>query len=159
MPEPKRDLAMVQPYEELFQVAAMTLSTIDPEIGPCAAPIYFVVRKQAAADLLWRLYFFSEAASQHAKNLLQDRRAAAAIYPEIPGWQELRGLQLRGVVNPVPRGDEWELAWQAYCAKFSFVAQLQAVVARNELYAFTPAWIRLVDNRRGFAFKQEWAFP
>jgi hypothetical protein len=76
MPEPKRDLAMVQPYEELFQVAAMTLSTIDPETGPCAAPVYFVVRKQAAADLLWRLYFFSEAASQHAKNLLQDRRAA-----------------------------------------------------------------------------------
>jgi uncharacterized protein YhbP (UPF0306 family) len=162
MPEPHREQVytlMAQPYEELFQVAAMTLSTVDPETGPWAATVYFVARQQAEAGSLWRLYFFSEAASQHAQNLARDGRAAAAIYPEIPAWQDIRGLQLRGRAYPVPRGDEWELAWQAYCVKFPFAAQLEPTVARNELYALTPGWIRLVDNRRGFGFKQEWTFP
>jgi uncharacterized protein YhbP (UPF0306 family) len=152
---------MVQPYEDLFRVAAMTLSTIDPEGGPCAAPVYFAAREQALSDghSHWRLYFFSETASQHARNTAQDERAAAAIYPECLGWQDIRGLQLRGAVRPVAKGEEWELAWQAYCGKFPFVAQLKPIVARNELYAFAPDWIRLVDNRRGFGFKQEWTFP
>ena len=26
----------------------------------------------------------------------------------------------------------------------------------NALYAFTPRWMRLIDNRRGFGFQQEW---
>jgi len=30
------------------------------------------------------------------------------------------------------------------------------IVQRNALYVFSPTWVRLVDNRRGFGFKQEW---
>lgn len=26
----------------------------------------------------------------------------------------------------------------------------------NQLYGFTPKWIRLVDNNQGFGYKQEW---
>lgn len=139
----------------------MTLSTIDPKGGPCAAPVYFVAREYDFSESRshWRLYFFSEATSQHAQNITRDGRAAAAIYPECQGWQDIRGLQLRGVVQPVAKGSEWELAWQVYCDKFPFVAQLKPIVARNELYVFAPEWIRLVDNRRGFGFKQEWTFP
>jgi len=36
---------------------------------------------------------------------------------------------------------------------------LEEMVARNALYVFQPRWIRLVDNRRGFGFKQEWTLP
>jgi hypothetical protein len=152
---------MSQPYEELFQVAAMTLCTIDAEGSPCAAPVYFTAHQHAASKTGsgWRLYFFSEEASQHAQNLARDPCAAAAIHPECQGWQDIRGLQLRGTVQPVAKSSEWETAWQAYCDKFPFVTQLKPIVARNALYAFTPAWIRLVDNRRGFGFKQEWTFP
>lgn len=150
---------MTQAYAELFHVAAMTLSTFDPENGPCAAPVYFAALQQSGNNPPWRLYYFSQADSQHARNLERDRRVAAAIYPECQGWQDIRGLQLRGWVQPVAKGRQWELAWQAYCAKFPFVAQLKPLVERNALYTFIPAWIRLVDNRRGFGFKQEWTFP
>jgi hypothetical protein len=151
---------MSQLYEELFQVAAMTLCTTDAKGSPCAAPVYFTALQDAACKigLGWRLYFFSEEASQHARNLARDPRAAAAIHPECQDWQDIRGLQLRGAVLPVAKSSEWEAAWQAYGDKFPFVAQLKPIVARNTLYAFTPAWIRLVDNRRGFGFKQEWTF-
>lgn len=138
----------------------MTLSTIDPAGGPCAAPVYFAALGQATSEgtSLWRLYFFSDPDSQHAQNLARNSHAAAAIYPECQGWQDIRGLQLRGLVQVVEQGHEWEIAWRAYCTKFPFVGELKPIVARNELYAFIPGWIRLVDNRRIFSFKQEWTF-
>ena len=40
-----------------------------------------------------------------------------------------------------------------------FVAALKPLIARNQLYVFTPTWLRLVDNRRGFGYKQEWTLP
>ena len=42
--------------------------------------------------------------------------------------------------------------------KFPFVDAFKVIVARNVLFAFQPGWIRLVDNRKGFGFKQEWSF-
>jgi uncharacterized protein YhbP (UPF0306 family) len=100
------------------------------------------------------LYFFSEETSQHSQDVAQDPRAAAAIYPECHDWREIRGLQLRGNVRRVDRGPEWEAAWALYAAKFPFVGELKDAVARNTLYVFEPNWVRLVDNRKGFGFKE-----
>lgn len=133
----------------------MTLATTGENGDPHAAPVYFAHRLQPKLHL----YFFSDKDSQHAHDLRSDPRAAAALYPEAGGWQEIRGLQLRGEAAPVPGGDEWEVAWNTYREKFPFVTHLKAVVARNTLYVFTPRWLRWLDNRRGFGFKQEWELP
>jgi uncharacterized protein YhbP (UPF0306 family) len=131
----------------------MTLATVGAEGAPHAAPVYF------AAEAGQRFYFFSDPASQHAIDLAQNPRAAAAIYPEVSGWTEIRGLQLRGAVQAVPTGPDWQAGWACYQAKFPFVAALKPLVARNQLYVFTPNWLRLVDNRQGFGYKQEWTLP
>jgi uncharacterized protein len=138
---------------ELLAVSTLTLATTGPGGEPHAAPVYFAV----AGEL--RLYFFSDPHSRHSQDLDGDPRAAAAIYPECEGWQDIRGLQLRGEVWPVVPGAEWDQAWKAYLQKFPFVGKLQAVVARNQLYVLRPEWIRLVDNRQGFGFKEEWTLP
>jgi uncharacterized protein YhbP (UPF0306 family) len=141
---------------ELLSVAAMTLATTGPDGQPYAAPVYF------AADLTGetlRLYFFSDPASQHSQNLGRDPRAAAAFYPESQDWQEIRGVQLRGEACPLPGGEAWNAGWKCYAGKFPFVEGLKLIVARNTLYRFDPAWIRMVDNRRGFGFKEEWSRP
>jgi uncharacterized protein YhbP (UPF0306 family) len=158
----------------------------------------------------WQLVFFSSPDSLHARCLETNPVAAAAIYPETPGWQDIRGLQLHGRVRslpPVPPGasgsspvsaspasfdstssevssmhsaqavpraapstpamqsalsaeaiTEWQIAWQAYLTKFPFAAGLEQMVARNSLHFFTPTWVRLVDNRQGFGFRQEWLY-
>jgi uncharacterized protein YhbP (UPF0306 family) len=135
---------------ELLDLSTMTLSTTDPTGEPYAAPVYF------AADEALRLYFFSDAGSRHSEDTQRDRRAAAAIYPQCRDWQEIRGLQMRGEVRAVEHGPEWDAAWEIYEAKFPFVIELRAVVALNTLYVFEPHWVRLVDNRQGFGFKEEW---
>jgi hypothetical protein len=38
----------------------------------------------------------------------------------------------------------------------SFITDLGDAVQHSEMLQLTPSWIRLIDNRRGFAFKQEW---
>ena len=134
----------------LFALSTMTLATTGVG-GPHAAPVYF-----ASGETL-RLYFFSEETSQHSRDIASDPRAAAAIYPEGQDWQDIHGLQLRGEVIAVAPGAEWESAWEHYVAKFPFAAGLKEIVRRNRLYVFAPDWIRLVDNRRGFGFKKEWA--
>ena len=128
----------------------MTLATTDPEGNPHAAPVYFV------ADDELRLYFFSEAKSQHSQNVAQNPQIAAAIYPECEGWQGIKGLQLRGKICIVESPQEWDSTWERYQVKFPFVRALKAVVAKNQLYVFIPSWIRLVDNSQGFGYKKEW---
>ena len=130
----------------------MTLSTCSPDGAPHAAAVYFVCRDQPVLHL----YFFSEDASQHGHDLAANSRAAVTMYPECFDWQDIRGIQMRGEAHPVPRGAEWDQAWQAYQEKFPFTLQFSELVARNQLYVFSPEWIRVVDNRRGFGFKQEW---
>jgi uncharacterized protein YhbP (UPF0306 family) len=141
-----------QAFQDLLALPALTLATQGAE-GPHAAPVFF------AADDDLRLYFFSDPHSQHGRHLAQDRRAAVAFYPPSQDWREIRGLQMQGQVQQIESGPQWDQGWACYHAKFPFVDSLKAIVAQNALYAFIPHWIRLVDNRRGFGFKQEWSLP
>jgi 4-hydroxy-3-polyprenylbenzoate decarboxylase len=136
--------------EDLWALPAMTLATTGANGAPHAAAVYF------AAGEDHTLYFFSANNSQHTLDLARDPRAAAAIHPPVEGWQAIRGLQVRGSAAALPTGAAWDAAWQVYRAKFPFVDGLREVVEQSTLYAFRLDWVRLVDNRRGFGFKEEW---
>ncbi len=141
------------PPGEFLALPALTLATGGADGAPHAATVYF------AAGPGGGLYFFSEPDSQHIRDLQANPQAAAAIHPLVSGYLDIRGLQIRGVVQAVPPGEEWEAGWQAYQAKFPFVAGLKELVAQNTLYVLRPGWIRLVDNRRGFGYKEEKTLP
>ncbi len=136
--------------EGFWDLPAMTLATTGSGGIPYAAAVYFA----AGAD--HTLYFFSTPDSQHSRNVTAGSAAAVTIYPLADTWQEIRGMQLRGRVREVPPGEEWNAAWTLYQRKFPFTADLKDVVAKNALYAFSPDWARLTDNRRGFGYQEEW---
>jgi hypothetical protein len=144
---------------ELLQLSTMALATTGERGEPHTAPVYFTVvqGETFTTPPIGRLYFFSESDSQHARDIARQPAAAVAIYPETTGWQDIRGLQMHGMVYRVEPGPEWERAWESYRLKFPFVEALKAIVARNTLFAFQPGWLRWLDNRRGFGFKQEWS--
>jgi len=135
---------------EYLGLSTLNLATASPDGRPHAAPVYF------AADIDLKLYYFSAESSRHAQDTAASQAAAGAIYPQCYDWQEIRGLQLEGEVHPVPSGAQWERAWELYRVTFPFVNELRQVVERNTMYMFAPRWERLVDNRRGFGFTQEW---
>lgn len=138
---------------DLLQVTTMALATTGEDGEPHSASVFF------AADEQLNLHFFSDPDSQHGMDVARDPRAAVSFYAESQRWQDIRGIQMRGVVLPTPPGPGWERAWEIYAAKFPFVTGLEHVVARNQFYAFVPHWIRLVDNRQGFGYKVEWLRP
>jgi uncharacterized protein YhbP (UPF0306 family) len=139
--------------KSLLQISTMSLASTGVDGEPHSASVFF------AADENLNLHFFSDPGSQHALDLVRDPRAAVVFYPENQRWQEIHGLQMRGVVFPTLPGPDWESAWQIYSDKFPFVVDLKDVVARNQFYIFVPVWIRLLDNRQGFGYKEEWARP
>ncbi len=136
--------------EDLLRLATMTVATVGMEGEPHAAAVYF------ADDDFINLYFFSDSGSQHALDSNHEPKAAVTIQAEGGGWQDIHGLQMRGIISAVQSDNEWQKAWTLYQAKFPFVVGLEEIVAVNQLYVFKPHWIRLVDNRQGFGFKQEW---
>ena len=144
--------------EELFatnllSTSTMTLATTGVNGISHAAPVYFV------ADEDLQLYFFSDPESQHAQDIAHQAAAAVAFYPECFSWEDIRGVQMRGEVHLVEPGAAWDRAWLLYQSKFPFVSALKEIVAQNAMYVFIPDWIRLVDNQRGFGYKQEWTLP
>ncbi len=143
---------LVPVVEILSQTTALTLATIDDDGSPRATPLFF-----ATDDRLW-LYFLSEAGTQHARNLLRDAHAAAALFPPASDWREIRGLQIKGNVSRIEQGERKE-ALAIYADRFPFVADLAGTIDLSEVFRLTPSWIRLIDNRRGFGFKQDWRLP
>jgi hypothetical protein len=139
---------------DLLQLSTMTLATANAAGAAHAAPVYFAACQNPALPL--ELYFFSAPDSRHAQDLAASPHAAAAIYPETMGWEDIRGLQMHGMVRQLSAGTAWDAAWLVYLEKFPFTGEMKAVISRNLLYALCPSWVRLVDNRQGFGFKQEW---
>jgi len=137
-------------FSDLPLISTMTLATQGADGESHAADVYF------ASDQEVNLYFFSDPISQHGLDIAHNPRAAVTIHPESQGWEDIRGLQMRGEVQRVEPGSSWDSAWEKYVAKFPFVTGLKSFIDRNQLFVFVPHWIRLIDNRRGFGYKEEW---
>jgi uncharacterized protein YhbP (UPF0306 family) len=133
----------------LEEATTMTLATRMPDGTPRATPLYF------AADERLVLVFVSDPDSVHSRNLAASPHASAAIYPAEDDWRKLRGVQMMGQAR-VLEGGAAESARRVYARRFPFVGEIAAVMAASRLYAFTPSWVRCIDNRRGFGFQQEW---
>lgn len=136
----------------LEETPALTLATIDPDGSPRATPLYFA----AEADL--GLLFLSDPASAHCLNLARAPRAAASAFPAVDDWRAIRGLQIKGTARPLD-DDERAAAVKVYRQRFSDLAGLETAIAGSRLFRLRPAWLRLIDNRRGFGFAREWGTP
>jgi hypothetical protein len=136
-----------------------TLATAGPD-GPWAAAIFY------ASDPELNLYFVSDRRTRHARHLAAHPRAAAAIHPDCKTWAEVRGLQLAGPVELL-EGPGRAAGLEHYLSRLQDVKRLLALprdadeehIARRlrsaGLYRLRPDWIRLIDNARGFGFKEE----
>lgn len=136
-----------------------TLATSGAE-GPWAAAVFF------ASDGQLNLYFVSDQHTRHGRDLAACPKAAIAVYPACRVWTEVRGLQLTGRVEML-EGARRSRALELYLAKFEEVRALferprdadeEAIASRLQaatLYRLRPDWIRLIDNDRGFGYKEE----
>lgn len=132
--------------------STLTLATVDPDGRPMAASLFYV------SDEALSVYWVSGASSRHSRNLEHNPRAALTVHNTTWTWTEIAGVQMEGTVAVVAPGVAWQAAWDRYLLKFPFVEEFEAVVARSNLFHFSPAWARLIDNGQGFGHKDEVRF-
>jgi uncharacterized protein YhbP (UPF0306 family) len=129
-----------------------SLATIDAYGDPHAANVMF------ALDADWHLYFVSSPDSAHSQHIARQPAVAMTIYAHVDEPSQIHGVQLHGVCEQVTDDHERQHAWQVYARRFPFVAANPAMTQRVKkecFYRVTPAWVRWIDNRRGFGFKVE----
>jgi len=139
----------------------MTLATARSDVA-WAAPVYYVFYTSA-------FYFLSTPESRHVKEALENGRASAAIYASGSTWQEIRGLQMSGCIQPVEGSLEAFQVLRAYLKKFSFTKEFFKKHTPMDpasfwerfgvkLYQFKPSLVYYLDNRIRFAFREEVKF-
>ena len=133
----------------MAQCIALTVSTVSPDGSPRAADVYF------CSDANLNLYFYSDPASRHSRNIARDPRVAAAVRIESIDWHEVKGVQLEGEAARVDDLDERQKAWRMMCAKFPFYESFTDVIARLEIYRITPQSVRWLDNSASFGYKED----
>jgi uncharacterized protein YhbP (UPF0306 family) len=128
--------------------------------GPWAASVFYVNRG-------FRLYFLSEPASRHARNVAVHPAISASVNEDYRDWRAIKGIQLEGRCAEVPDGRERALALDAYRRKYPFVVGFLGASGGLEdmqigdrcldvrLYRVQPNRLFFLDNARGFSQRAE----
>ncbi len=139
----------------LLRQSTLTLATVSQAGAPAAADLYF------AADHVLNLFFVSEPGARHAQNIAANAEVAATVHAPAWDWKDIKGVQLEGRCEAVTGKAERVSALARYSRKFGFVSSLSAAkgatfLARHTVYRIVPYWIRWLDNRVAFAYRDEW---
>ena len=138
-------------------VSTMTLATSGGKEA-WAAPVYYVFYDRG-------FYFFSAPDSRHIVESAASGQAAAAIYPAVSSWRDIRGIQMSGRIDPVRPGLKAIGALRAYIGKYPFTQEffesrqeldLEAFAKRFRvrLYRFEPRLVCYLDNKIRFGFRE-----
>ena len=143
--------------ELLARHTTATVSTCGPE-GPWAAAVFYVHDQDLS------LYFLTDPATRHGRDLVCGGQAAAAIHQDGQDWREIRGLQIVGAAARVRGARATARAWKLYLAKFPFVAQFMAApgtflgaysgaMGKVRFFCLKPSRVWITDNRRSFGLR------
>jgi uncharacterized protein YhbP (UPF0306 family) len=128
--------------------------------GVWAATVFY------ASDSSFNLYFVSDQRTRHAREMTANPQVALAIDADVDNWDDVRGLQIEGEAARID-GFERAKALALYLGKFPSVKALfeaprnpdEETIAKRlkntDFWRVRPAYIRLVDNSRGFGFRLE----
>jgi uncharacterized protein YhbP (UPF0306 family) len=139
----------------------MTLATARGDAA-WAAPVYYVFFKSA-------FYFLSAPESRHMKEAFENDWVSSAVHASGTSWQEIRGLQMSGRIDPVEGKLEAIQVLRVYLKQFPFTKDFFKKNTSMDpesfwerfgvkLYRFKPSLVYYLDNRIRFAFREEVKF-
>ena len=139
--------------ELLGECRTASLATTDPEGNPHAANIQYV------HDDKLRLYYISGKDSAHSQHLAVNPNVAVTIYHHDDAESKtIRGLQIHAIAQLVKDRAENREVTKLYKERYPYVKKnpmLLAAIKLQGFYCLTPTWLRMVDNRKKFGWKEE----
>ncbi|KAB2951702.1 hypothetical protein F9B85_11780 [Heliorestis acidaminivorans] len=146
--------------EEIFEAIcaehrAMTIAVVDAAGLPWSAPVYYLYQYR---DNEKAFYFLSSPRSRHLEALQKEAslQASVAIYNEPEAYEEIRGLQMSGIIEEISSLQERAKLLLAFGKRFSFFDKFLAQpvlikeLEKNKLYRFIPQSIFIVHNEVSF---------
>jgi uncharacterized protein len=143
----------------LSALGPMTVATANGDT-PWASSVFF------AHDDDLNLYFLSSPETRHSTNIAGNIKVAASIVGDEKDWTKIRGAQVEGTAVQVPPSEITQAA-DVYFGKYPGFREMvgaaegadeEALVAALQyvhIYKITPRMIRMIDNGKGFAHKEE----
>lgn len=147
MRNPQTQLELVDAL--LRKQTTLSLATTGGDGEPLVAPLFYI------ADAELSLYWQSSVGSRHSLNLARSPRAAATVYRDVSGWRQIRGVQMTGSAARVTDPRRRAALIEAYCERFKLGRVLRLAARQSTLYAFTPEFVRYIDNAKGFGGRFE----
>jgi uncharacterized protein YhbP (UPF0306 family) len=127
----------------------LALATVDEHGDPSIAPLFYLVDEDLS------LFWLSSPSSWHSQNLKKVPRAVATVYRHTESWNDIRGVQMRGLVTVVKDRRRRRLLIKSYSERFKLGTLFVAAISRCNLYEFRPNFFRFIDNSKGFGYKFE----
>ncbi len=131
----------------------LSLATVGPD-GPHAVNLFYVRDGHA---LLW----VSDPTSRHSIHLEGRRRVAATIAGDCSDYSRINGVQVFGDADKIVDAAECEQSQRRLELRFRFMSdlrdapdRLRDAYRRAAFYRLTPSRFVLIDNSRGFGFKE-----
>jgi len=144
----------------ILEQNTMTIATARDGIA-WAAPVYYANRG-------FQFYFFSDPASRHIQESLESGQASASIFAQANTWQDIRGIQMSGVISTLSPGLEALRVLRVYLKKYPFTKEffntgekldLDTMTKRFrvKMYRFQPGLFYYLDNKIRFGFRERLA--
>jgi uncharacterized protein YhbP (UPF0306 family) len=148
------EVLQAQVLRYLYEHHVMTLATTGPH-GVWAAALFY-------ANKDFTFIFLSAGHTRHAQNIAANPRAAATIQENYANWEEIKGIQLEGIVTQL-QGEERAATISFYTAKFAFMNQansaMQMAIAKVNWYQLNPDKLYFIDNSQGLGHRTEILLP
>ena len=136
---------------ELRAHSVLTLATAG-ETGPHAVTLMY-------AHDGFDIYWLSDPKTQHSEQLASSPSAAVTIAAQYEDFLKIRGLQMNGTGCRLTDAEEASAGFDLLALRYPFLQQFGAGKLAQHLgaaavYRFRPEKLTLIDNARGFGFKQ-----
>jgi uncharacterized protein YhbP (UPF0306 family) len=137
--------------DELSRHTVLTLATTG-DAGPHAASLMYA---HDAFDIYW----LSDPKTEHSAQLAHNSSAAVTIAAQQDDFRKIHGLQIEGDARRLTNADQKSKGFDLLTARYPFLKQFAVgKLARHlgaaAVYLFRATSLTLIDNSRGFGFKQ-----
>lgn len=137
--------------EYLREQTVLSLAAVGDD-GPHAVSLMYAHER---FDLFW----LSDPGTHHSRYLATNPRASVTIAAQVDDYRDICGLQLSGLAQRISNPDKAAAAFKLLTTRYPFLNRFGAgKLARHlgaaDVYRFRPIRLTLIDNSRGFGFKQ-----
>jgi len=137
--------------DALADHTVLTMAT-QGETGPHVVSLMYAYKE-------FDLYWLSNPAAGHSGHLGKGSRGAVSIARQYEDFQNIKGLQMSGQGLRLEQGAEAKDGFALLTVRYPFLrafaaGELASHLDKAAVYRFRPERITLIDNTRGFGFRQ-----